>query len=117
LTIPVWLKPALWGAFLGAIAMSIVGFSQLGWTTAGTAERQAQERADTAVVAALVPFCLEKAQHDPDVKKLATLRAENSSYSRNQLVSDAGWATLAGANADRNLARECAEKLYGIKAN
>src|SRR4051812_31564394 len=28
--IPVWLKPGLWGAAIGAVAMAIVGFSQLG---------------------------------------------------------------------------------------
>ncbi len=118
MTIPVWLKPTLWGAVLGAIAISIIGFSQFGWTTSGTAERMAQDRADTAVVAALVPFCLDKAQHDPDVKKLATFRAEQSSYTRNELVTNSGWATLAGASAaDRGLARECAEKLYGLKAS
>ena len=50
MTIPVWLKPSLWGALAGAAAMAIIGFSQLGWTTSSTAERLAQERADTAVV-------------------------------------------------------------------
>src|ERR1700693_5959499 len=36
---PVWLKPGLWGAASGAIVMAIVGFSQLGWKTGGTAEQ------------------------------------------------------------------------------
>src|SRR6185437_13047923 len=46
--IPVWLKPGLWGAAFGGIAMAIVGFSQLGWKTAASADNLAQERADTA---------------------------------------------------------------------
>ena len=66
----------MWGAAAGAVAMTIVGFSQLGWFTAGSADRMAQDRADTAVVAALVPFCVTKAQADPDhavlVKVMAT---------------------------------------------
>ena len=52
---PDWLKPGLWGAVAGAIAMSTVGFWQLGWVTTSTAEQLAQDRAETAVVAALVP--------------------------------------------------------------
>jgi hypothetical protein len=43
--IPVWLKPGLWGAAFGAIAMAIVGFSQLGWETATSANELAQDRA------------------------------------------------------------------------
>ena len=63
--IPVWFKPGVWGVGVGAVAMAIVGFTQLGWTTSGNAELLAQERASTAVVAALVPFCVAKAQQDP----------------------------------------------------
>ena len=44
----------------------------------GSAEQFAQERANTAVVAALVPFCVTKAQQDPDKAVLAKLRAEDS---------------------------------------
>ena len=46
--IPVWLKPGLWRAAFGGIAMAIVGFSQLGWKTAASADNLAQERSDAA---------------------------------------------------------------------
>ena len=72
--IPVWLKPGLWGAASGAVVMAIVGFSQLGWKTEGTAEQLAQDRADTAVVAALVPFCVAKAQMTPSKRRLPASR-------------------------------------------
>jgi len=49
-----------------AIAISILGFNQMGWTTSGTADRMATERANAAVVAAFVPFCVAKAQQDAD---------------------------------------------------
>ncbi len=52
----VWTKPALLGAGCGAIAITFVGFSQLGWKTSQAAADMAQEQADAAVVAALVPF-------------------------------------------------------------
>jgi hypothetical protein len=115
--IPVWLKPALWGAASGAIIMAIVGFSQLGWTTATTAEQLAQERADTAVVAALVPFCVAKAQQDTEQASLAKFQAEQSSFSRSDLVTKAGWATLGAAKTPDGLARACSVKLYGMKTS
>ena len=114
---PIWLKPGLWGAVAGAIAISIVGFSQLGWTTTSTAEKIAQERSDTAVVAALVPFCVVKAQQDPDKAVLAKFRTEQSSYSRSDMVMKAGWATLGSEKSpDNALARACSAKLQGMKS-
>ena len=53
-------KPALWGAAAGAIALAIVGFNWGGWVTGGTAETIAKNRAATAVVAVLAPICVEK---------------------------------------------------------
>ena len=53
-------RPALWGAVAGAIALAIVGFSWGGWVTGGTAETLARNSAATAVVAALTPICVEK---------------------------------------------------------
>lgn len=115
--IPAWVKPGLWGAAIGAIAVGTVGFTQLGWTTAATAERLAQERSDTAVVAALVPFCVTKAQQDPNRATLAKLQAEQISYTRNDLVTKAGWATLGDKTSpDDSVARLCSEKLYGMKS-
>ncbi len=113
---PVWLKPGAWGAVAGAILMATVGFSQLGWTTSSTAEKLAQERADTAVVAALVPFCVAKAQQDPDKALFDRLRAETSSYSRSDMVMKAGWATVGDDKSpDNALARACSDKLAAAK--
>ena len=115
--IPVWLRPGLWGAAVGAIAMATIGFSQLGWTTSSTAEQLAQQRAGAAVVSALVPFCVAKAQQDPDKAAFTKLRAETSSYSRSDMVMKAGWATVGVAKApDDALALACSAKLFGMKS-
>lgn len=115
--IPSGLKPGLWGAAAGVIATAVVGFSYLGWTTTATSEKYAQETANTAVVAALVPFCIVKAQADPNLATLTKFQAEQSSYSRSDIVMKAGWATLDGkANGSDALARACAEKLHMPKA-
>ena len=116
MTVPTWVKPGVWGVVVGAIAIMIVGFWQIGWTTAGTAERMATDRANSAVVAVLVPFCVAMAERDPDQAKLAKVKAEQSNWSRSQLVSDAGWATMPGATTPATgLASACSDKLQGPK--
>ena len=115
--IPAWVKPGIWGGIVGAIAMMIVGFWSFGWVTASTAQKLANERANTALVAAFVPFCVAKAQQDADAGKLMKVRAESSSYTRRQLVMDAGWATMVGTTSpDTSLASACSEKLAELKA-
>jgi hypothetical protein len=44
-----------------AVAISIVGFSVMGWTRS-TAERLAVARSESAVVAVLSPICVDKFQ-------------------------------------------------------
>ena len=118
MNIPAWVKPGAWGAVIGAVLMSTAGFSAMGWQTASNAERIAKDRSDVAVVAALVPLCVAKAERDPDAKKLVTLRGEQSSYTRSQLVSDSGWANLVGPGTpDWALVRECSDKLFGQKSS
>jgi hypothetical protein len=115
--IPASVKPGLWGAAAGAIAMAIVGFSYLGWTTAPTAKKMAQEQAATDVIAALVPFCVDKANADTNLTTLAKFQAEQSSYSRSDIVMKAGWTSFDGkATGNDALARACAEKLHMAKA-
>jgi hypothetical protein len=114
---PVWLKPGLWGAACCAVAMAVVGFSQLGWTTQHSAEQMAQDQSEAAVISALVPFCVAKAQQDPDRATLVKFQTETSSYSRSDLVMQAGWATVGGTTApNSNLARACSEQLHATKA-
>jgi hypothetical protein len=115
--LPSALKPGLWGAAVGAIAMAMVGFSYLGWTTAATSEKLAQDTASTAVIAALVPFCVVKAEADPNLATLVKFQAEQSSYSRSDIVMKAGWTSFNGKTSDSDaLARACAEKLHVTKA-
>lgn len=114
--IPVWLKPGIWGAVIGAAVLALVGFTQLGWMSAASGDRMATVRTEKAVLAALVPFCVDKASRDPDLAIMAKFKAEQSSYSRNDLVTKAGWATLDGSKvANDSLARACSEKLHETK--
>ena len=109
---PDWLKPAIYGAIAGAVAISIAGFSWGGWVTGGSAREMAADQARQEVVAALVPVCLEQSRVDPNVMAtLASLKGETA-YKRGEMLMKTGWATMPGStDPDRNVAKACMEKL------
>ena len=94
------------------MALAVVGFSWGGWVTGPTAREMAAEQANSAVVAALAPICLEQSKHDPQVaEKLVQLKT-TSRYKRSDYVMSAGWATMPGATeAARRVADACVDKL------
>ena len=107
----------LQGMVIGAVASMVVGFSWGGWVTGGTADKLAVERADTAVLAALTPICVEKFLQNSDAKaNLASLQKISSNWEQGQYLEKGGWATPPGAtSSDYHLARACAEKLVQAK--
>ena len=115
--IPVETKPALWGAVGGAIALAIIGFTWGGWVTGRTAEADATKQANTAVVAALAPICVEKFKTAADVSgNLAALKKADS-WSQGDFIEKGGWATVAGPDAPAQVtavARACAVLLAGV---
>src|SRR5215218_4402005 len=109
---PDWLKPALYGAVGGAIALAIVGFNWGGWVTGGTARQMAADQARTDVTAVLSLICVDQSKRDPQIaERVAALKAA-SSWSRGDLVMKNGWATMPGTTeANSQVARACAEKI------
>jgi len=106
--LPVWTRPALTGAALGAVACAIIGFSWGGWTTVGAAQEMTRKGSLAAVATALVPYCVERSAADPNgVTILAELKAA-SSFQRRGIVEKAGWATPIGADKPSgDLAQAC----------
>jgi hypothetical protein len=106
------LKPGIWGALVGAAAITVVGFSSLGWKLDSTAEQMAADRAETAVVGVLTPICVEKFQHQANASaKLAELN-KVSSWDRESLIEKGGWATVPGSDTPNSaVARACADRL------
>jgi hypothetical protein len=102
---------------MGAVASMVIGFSWGGWMTGGSAIKLADERAITAVVAALTPICVEKFLQNGDAKaNLAVLQKISSNWEQGQYLEKGGWATQPGATSpDYHLARACAEKLVLVK--
>ena len=114
---PVWLKPGIWGAVIGAVGIMIIGFSWMGWTLNSTTHRVATERSESAVTAALTPFCVSSYMKQADAgKNLALLREETSPYARRETIAKGGWATMPG-NTEPNsgLADACAVALVSTK--
>lgn len=109
--LPTWLKPALLGAGVGAIALAIVGFSWGGWVTGGSAQDMARKAANAAVALALTPYCVDRAGA-ADAGPALTEFKEATSYSRKGIVEKAGWATPLGADKpNTDLAQACQLKL------
>lgn len=77
----------------------------------------ADERADTAVVAALTPICVEKFLQNSNAKaNLAVLQKISSNWEQGEYLEKGGWATRPGAaSPDYELARACADKLAEAK--
>ena len=109
---PPSLKPGIWGAVIGAAAISIVGFSSFGWTLGGTAERMATERAQNAVVSVLAPICVEKFRHQVDASTKLIEFNKVSSWDRRSIIEKSGWATAPGSDtANSAVVTACAEQL------
>ena len=99
--------PALIGVVIGMLLMTF-GF---GFVSGGTATEMAEQAAQDASVAALVPICVANAQADPDT--MATVLAM-SSYQRRTGVANAGWATYpdgASTTLKRAIDQGCVDGL------
>src|SRR5204863_7549230 len=94
------LKAGIWGAVIGSIGISVIGFSSFGWVLGSTSERMAKERAQTAVVDVLAPICVEKFQHQADAAaQLAEFTKVSSSWGPRAIIEKGGCATRPGSDA------------------
>ena len=109
------LKPGIWGAVIGAAAVSVLGFSSFGWTLGSTAEGMAKERAQIAVVDVLGPICVEKFQHQADAAvKLIEFKKVSASWDRRSFIEKGGWATTPGTDAPNSaVVTACAKRAAG----
>ena len=102
----------LWGAAAGAIGLAIVGFSWGGWTTGGTATRNAAVAAHDAVVTALAPICVDRFRAQTDATARIADLSKTSTWERGTIVEKGGFATMPGSkNSDSDVARACASIL------
>ena len=96
--------------------MAIVGFTWGGWVTGGKAETNAMQRANSAVVVALAPVCVEKFQRTAEVSANLTALKKADAWSQGDFVEKGGWATVPGSNSPEQVsavAKACALLLAG----
>jgi hypothetical protein len=113
---PTWLKPGIWGAIIGAVAIMVIGFSWLGWTLGSSAERVAQQRTELAVTSALTPICVQNFMKQSDATKKLTGLKDIESWKQTEFVEKGGWATMPGGSGPaQGVASACAEALVKTK--
>ena len=105
-------KPALWSAAAGAVAISVIGFSVMGWTLGSTAERLAVNRAETAVVGVLSPICVERFQQQSNSAAKLIEFKKAPTWDQRSLIEKGGWATTPGTGKTESaVITACAEKI------
>jgi hypothetical protein len=114
--VPPWCKPAFWGVVVGAVGIMIMGFAWGGWVLGSTAERLANDRADGAVTAVLVPRCVERFMGQAEAAMKLTEFQNTVSWQQHQLLATGGWATAPGRTGPNTaVARGYAQQLANRK--
>ncbi len=109
---PEWLKPGLYGAACGAVALAVIGFSWGGWVTGGRARIMAADQSKAEVVTALSLICVDQSKRDPQLAERVAAIKTASSWNRGDLVMKNGWATMPGsAEGNSQVAKDCADKI------
>ena len=103
----------LQGAAAGVVATLIVGFYWGGWVTGGKASEMAQKSANTALVTALAPICVDKFQHSADATTNMTELKKVSSWQQGTFISKGGWATMPGNDTANSAVAEACANLLG----
>mgnify|MGYP001577555008 CR=1 FL=1 len=105
----------LQGAAAGCALTLIVGFGWGGWQLHSKAEKMAQDKANSAVVAVLAPICADKFQHAAGAPATLVKLKATDSWKQDTFVTDGGWATFPGSEPNRNVAEACAKMLNELK--
>jgi hypothetical protein len=92
------IKPALWGAVGGAVALATVGFQWGGWVTGGQAQALAKLQVQASQVAMLAPVCAANFRALPDVVVRTAALSKADSWRKSDSFKDASakWVTLPG---------------------
>jgi hypothetical protein len=108
------LKLLLQGAALGAFATLGIGFSWGGFMLGSTAKTLADSTANSAVVAAIAPICVDQFQRGADAADNLTALKKTDSWQQAAYVG--GWATMPGSKAaGSGVSQACAAILSSLK--
>ena len=110
------LKRLLQGAAVGVLLTMIIGFKWGGWMLESSARELAYSAANTAVVEAIAPICVNQFQRSLDAStNLADLK-KASIWRQATFVEKGGWAVMPGSkSADLGVPQACADILLHLK--
>jgi hypothetical protein len=110
-------KQLLQGVALGAFATLGIGFSWGGWVLGSTAKTLADSTANSAVVAAIAPICVDQFQRSADAaNNLTALKKKINAWEQATYVEKGGWAVMPGSKAiDSGVTQACAAILSSLK--
>jgi hypothetical protein len=102
------------GTAVGAGAAVIAGLS-MGWIVSSSkANVMANERAQTVLVAAMAPICVDRFQSTAGYEsKLAALKEIKAAWQRRDYVAKGHWANV-GKDSNTAVADACAETLNNL---
>ncbi len=110
------LKRFLQGVALGAFATLAIGFSWGGWMLGSTAKTLADSTANSAVVAAISPICVDQFQRSADAANNLTALQKTSSWEQAAFVEKGGWAIMPGSKSvESGVSQACAALLSNLK--
>ena len=110
------LKQLLQGAALGAFATLGIGFSWGGFMLGSTAKTLADSTANSAVVAAIAPICVDQFQRSTDAANNLTALKKTDAWQQAAYVEKGGWAVMPGSKAaDSGVPQACAALLSTLK--
>ena len=103
------LKRLLQGAALGAFATLGIGFSWGGFMLGSTAKTWVDSAANSAVIAAIAPICVDQFQRSADAANNLTALKKTDSWQQAAYVEKGGWAVMPGSKAaDSGVSQACA---------
>ena len=106
----------LQGVAAGAIATLVIGFGWGGWMLGSSAKTLADSTANSAVVAAVAPICVDQFQRSADAATNLTELKKTDSWQQAAYVEKGGWAVMPGSKAaDSGVSQACAALLSNVK--
>ena len=109
-------KPFFLGAAVGAVLFVWLGFSALGWKTEGKSEMLGKQQAERAVVSAYAQLCSAQFKAAKDAEARLAVLQKSERWSRGDVVTKGGWATMYGAKEPmQGVAQACADLLIPEK--
>jgi hypothetical protein len=103
------------GAAVGAVVTMIIGFNWGGWVLGKTAETNATQRVNAALVQAYGPVCIERFKHQPNVEVKWAELTKIDTWRRDAYIKESGFATPPGSTLpNQAVADACAEALSKV---